>query len=152
MTPARLVVTLVLAALSAGAAAYGMYKGGSMAAAFLGYPGAVSCLFFVLVARVAALDRAQVAKLGTWLLYAGGAAAVLGLGCGLFAIAGNLRVARMALPVTLLATPFLAIASLRLSTAPNARARALQVLAAGFVLMAIGCVQLLGRAHEALGF
>jgi hypothetical protein len=151
MNASRL-VPMSLAVLSAVAAGYGVYKEGAMSAAFLAYPGAISCLFFVLVARVASLDRAQVAKLGGWQLYAGGAAAVLGLACGLFAFAGSLRVARLALPVSVLATPLLAIASLRLSTAPKAGARGLQVLALAFVVVAIGCVLLLGKVHEALGF
>ncbi len=134
--PARL-LPLVFAALSALVSAAGFLKGGAMAAAFLGYPGAIAAFFFLVLGRAVVLSREQVAQLGTWLLYAGGALAVLGLSCGLFAFIGNLRVARVALPLSAVGAVLVAIASLRLSTAAGARRGAFQALAAGLLMLGV---------------
>jgi hypothetical protein len=143
---------LVFGALAAVASAVGFLKGGAMAAAFLGYPGAIATFFFLVLARAVVLSREQVATLGTWLLYAGGALAVLGISCGLFAFLGNLRVARMALPLSIGGAVLVAIAALRLSTATGTRRGAFQGLAAGLLLLGVASALHFTKVLSALGF
>jgi hypothetical protein len=128
-----------LAAACVALAATGFSRG-PLAAAALGFSGALGAFFFMLLARAATLERAQVSALGGQLFYLGGALAILSalIGAATFISAKTWWVA---LPLAVVASPLLTIATLRLSTAA-ARKPAWYGLA-----IAMGMIGVLGVGH-----
>ncbi len=111
----RLVAWLLAAACLA-LALVGFSRGGAIAAATLGLPGSSAAFFFLTLARVTAMERGQVTKLGAWPFYASGA--ILSVSA-LFATSTFITPGRglAALVLAVIGSPLLAVACLRLSTA-----------------------------------
>ena len=142
-------VAWVLALGSLALAAHGFTTGRQLAPASLGYPGVAATFLFLLLARLRRLTPAEVARLGTWLLYGGGAAVAVGLGGGVWGLArGTFQVP--ALVLTVLGCPLLAVASLRLSTAKEG-GRGFQGAAVAFLLVAGGGTLELVKQWSSLG-
>jgi hypothetical protein len=142
-------VAWLLAAGSVALAAVGFTQGRSLGPAALGYPGVAAAFFFVLLARVASLPAPAVARLGAWPLYAGGAAVCVALALGATSLVTR-GLSGPALPLMVLGSPLVAVASLRLSTGVP-RPRALQATAMALLLLAAAATLELVRVWPALG-
>ncbi len=132
-------VAWLLAAACVILALVGFFRGGSIAAATLGFPGSCGTFFFVTLARTSTMNRRQVAELGAWPLYAAGAA----LGVSAFLGASTLirpGLGLYALPLSVVGSPLLAVACLRLSTATERRAAWYGVAVASMGLAMAGAV------------
>jgi hypothetical protein len=131
-------------------AAAGFNGGGAIGAATKGYPGIIGAFFFMLLARTRTLKPGQVAKLGLWLLPAGGAAICLGVLVGVSTFFTRIA-SGGALPLAILGCPLVAIASLRLSTAVERRGAFYAAALAHLVMAAAGVAQLI-KAWPGLRF
>lgn len=147
----RLLMRLVawlLAAACLIVALIGFTRGGTLAAATLGFPGSSATFFFVVLARATSMNRRQVAELGAWPLYAAGAAlsvsAVMGASTLITLI--NPGLGRAALPLCVIGNPLLAVACLRLSTATDRKMTWYGVAAAAMGLAMAGAVLLMRLA------
>jgi len=132
-------VAWLLAAACVLVALVGFTRGGTLAAATLGFPGSSATFFFVVLARATSMDRRQVAELGAWPLYAAGAAlsASALMGASSLITPG---LGRAALPLPVIGNPLLAVACLRLSTATDRKMTWYGVAAAAMGLAMAGAV------------
>jgi len=116
-------VAWLLAAVCATLALWGFSDSGLFSAATLGFPGSSATFFFLTLARSTSLAPDKVRALGGWPLSAAGALLSVGLLVGASSLpAPGLGIGRLALPLSLVGDPLLAVASLRLSTATERKA------------------------------
>lgn len=135
-------VAWLLAAACVLVALVGFTRGGTLAAATLGFPGSSATFFFVVLARATSMHRRQVAELGAWPLFAAGAAlsASVLMGASTLITPG---LGRAALPLSVIGNPLLAVACLRLSTATDRKMTWYGVAAAAMGLAMAGAVLLM---------
>lgn len=138
-------VAWLLAAACVLVAVVGFTRGGTLAAATLGFPGSSATFFFVVLARSTSMDRRRVAELGAWPLSAAGAALSVSVLMGASTLITP-ALGSAALPLSVIGNPLLAVACLRLSTATDRKMTWYGVAAAAMGLAMAGAVLLMRLA------